>query len=107
MYLPHMTWEEVSILDRSVVVVVPFGSMEQHSLHLPLATDSLITQTITRHLEQEFPEGVLMLPVTWLVCSRHHMDFANSLPADTKTSMSVCENIVLGMSEHRFRNFIC
>ena len=41
MFLPEMTWQEVNACDRSTIVVVPFGAMEQHSLHLPLETDAL------------------------------------------------------------------
>jgi creatinine amidohydrolase/Fe(II)-dependent formamide hydrolase-like protein len=40
MLLEEMTREEVNGLDRSKVVVAPFGAMEQHSLHLPLETDA-------------------------------------------------------------------
>jgi hypothetical protein len=35
MLLSAMTWQEVDQLDRSTVVVVPFGAMEQHGPHLP------------------------------------------------------------------------
>ncbi len=106
MYLYNLASPQVSNLDRNMVVVVPFGSVEQHSLHLPLGTDSIIGEAIARRLEQELPERVLVLPMMWLGCSRHHMDFAGSLTAEIETFIDVGEQLVSSMAEHGFRNFI-
>ena len=106
MILYGLTSPQVSDLDRSTVVVIPFGSVEQHSLHLPLGTDSIIGEAIARRLEHELPEQVLLLPMTWLGCSRHHMDFAGSLTAEIDTFIAVGEQLVSSMAEHGFRNFI-
>jgi creatinine amidohydrolase len=106
MILYNLTSPQVSDLDRSIVVVIPFGSVEQHSLHLPLGTDSIIGEAIARRLEQALPEQVLLLPMMWLGCSRHHMDFAGSLTAEIETFIDVGEQLVSSMAEHGFRNFI-
>lgn len=106
MLLYGMTWEEVAKLDLHMVVVAPFGAVEQHSLHLPLGTDSILIEAIALRLEQRMPERVCVLPVTWLGCSRHHMDFAGSLTAEVDTFLEVGEQLVGSMTEHGFRNFI-
>ena len=106
MFLYELIWQQGANLDRSRVVLIPFGSVEQHSLHLPLGTDSIIGEAIARRLEQELPEQVLLLPFTWLGCSRHHMDFAGSLTAEIDTFIEVGEQLVSSMSEHGFRIFI-
>ena len=106
MFLYDLTWQQVSNLDRSTVVLIPFGAVEQHSLHLPLGTDSIIGEAIARRLEREFPEQVLVLPITWLGCSRHHMDFPGSLTAEIETFIGVGEQLVSSMADHGFRNFI-
>ncbi|HXH48125.1 MAG TPA: creatininase family protein [Terriglobia bacterium] len=106
MLLYDLTSPQVSELDRSTIVVIPFGSVEQHSLHLPLGTDSIIGEAIARRLEQALPDQVLLLPTTWLGCSRHHMDFARSLTAEIETFIDVGEQLVTSMAEHGFRNFI-
>ena len=39
-YLPHMTVPEVrSFLERSDMVIIPVGALEQHGDHLPIGTD--------------------------------------------------------------------
>jgi creatinine amidohydrolase len=106
MLLYGMTWDEVAKLDRQAVVVAPFGAVEQHSFHLPMGTDSILIEAIAKRLEQRIPERVCVLPVTWLGCSRHHMDFAGSLTAEVETFIEVGEQLVGSMSEHGFRNFI-
>lgn len=106
MMLYSMTWDEVSALDRRIVVVVPFGAVEQHSYHLPLGTDSILVESIAQRLEKQMPERVCVLPVMWLGCSRHHIDFAGSLTADMDTFIEVGEQLVGSMAEHGFRNFI-
>jgi creatinine amidohydrolase len=106
MLLNRMTWEEVARTDREIVAIVPFGALEQHSFHLPMGTDSILIDAVARRLEKQIPDQVCVLPVTWLGCSRHHMDFAGSLTATVDTFLAVGEEIVSSMAEHGFRRFI-
>ena len=47
--LAEMTWEEVRDLDRSrAVAILPVGAVEAHGPHLPLGTDIVIAQAMTR-----------------------------------------------------------
>jgi creatinine amidohydrolase len=106
MLLYNLTWEEVAQLDRGMVVLTPFGAVEQHSYHLPLGTDAILAEAIAQRLEQRIPEHVLVLPTVWLGCSRHHMDFTGSLTADVETFGKVGEDLVGSMAEHGFRSFV-
>src|SRR5665213_1137336 len=89
MFLPEMTWQLVNELDRSTVVVVPFGAMEQHGAHLPLETDSLIGQEIARRLDEKCGGRLLVLPCQWLGLSTHHMSFAGTLSASVDTYLAL------------------
>ena len=73
MRLGEMTWQEVNSLDRATVVLVPFGAMEQHGAHLPLETDALIGESISRRLDESCEGRLLVLPTQWLGLSTHHM----------------------------------
>ncbi len=106
MQLYEMTWEEVAKLDRSMVVVVPIGAVEQHSHHLPLGTDTILAEAIALRLGHEIPDRVLITPAVWLGCSRHHMDFPGSLTAEIDTFIATGEQVVSSMAHHGFRNFI-
>jgi creatinine amidohydrolase len=98
MLLNGMTWEEVARLDRSLVVTVPFGAVEQHSFHLPMGTDSILIDAVAQRLERQ-------TSVTWLGCALH-MDFAGSLTAATDTFIQVGGQIVNSMFKHGFYRFI-
>ncbi len=61
MYLSELTWEEVRIyLEQNESLIVPLGVCEQHSKHLPLATDTLVAEHIANYPSQE--TGVLVAP---------------------------------------------
>jgi creatinine amidohydrolase len=106
MFLYSLTWEEVSKLDRSIVVIIPFGAVEQHSYHLPLGTDSIIAEAIAARLERQMPDRALIVPTNWLGCSKHHMQFAGSLTAEIETFVDLGEQIVCSLAQHAFRNFL-
>lgn len=106
MIIYNLTWKEVSNLDRQTVVVVPFGTVEQHSLHLPLGSDSIIAEAIARRLEIRLPNEILVLPVIWLGCSHHHMDFPGSLTTEIDTFIKTGEAVVTSLIKHQFGNFI-
>jgi creatinine amidohydrolase/Fe(II)-dependent formamide hydrolase-like protein len=61
LFLAEMTWEEVNSYDRAAIVVAPFGAMEQHSFHLPLETDALIAQELSRRLDAACGGRLLIL----------------------------------------------
>lgn len=45
-YMNEMTWQEFNEKKRQVIIL-PVGSTEQHSFHLPLSTDSVIAEKIS------------------------------------------------------------
>lgn len=57
------------------VFVAPLGALEQHGLHLPLATDTLIVSEIARRVEARLPDQVVLTPTQWLGHSPHHARF--------------------------------
>ncbi|HEY3439504.1 MAG TPA: creatininase family protein [Paludibaculum sp.] len=74
MRLEHARWPDLpSLSDR--IFVVPLGSLEQHGLHLPVFTDSLIIGNIAERVETLRSDRVVMLPVQWLGHSPHHRKF--------------------------------
>lgn len=56
--MSEMTWEEYAACVPKGFVILPVGSTEQHSRHLPLGVDSIITGNIARALAQDLPAVV-------------------------------------------------
>jgi creatinine amidohydrolase len=101
-----MTWQEVDSCDRSTIVVVPFGAMEQHSLHLPLETDALIAQELSRRLDAACNGTLLILPTQWLGFSPHHMSFSGTLTASASTFMEMANQILSSIAHAGFLNLL-
>lgn len=66
--LEELTSAEFSrLVERKPLVIVPFGSTEEHGSHLPLCTDSFQAEAVARRLAEEF-DAVLCPPVRYGLC---------------------------------------
>jgi creatinine amidohydrolase len=53
MKLNELTWKEAEAkIAADALVLVPVGAIEQHGWHLPLSTDSMIVEEVTRRLAE-------------------------------------------------------
>jgi creatinine amidohydrolase len=106
MKLEELTSPEVAELSRDVVVVVPVASVEQHSLHLPVYTDSMILEEVVRRLDRRMPDDVLILPVMWLGYSQHHMKYPGTISAGSETHAALMMDIVSSVVDHGFKRVL-
>ncbi|MBN9629543.1 MAG: creatininase family protein, partial [Actinobacteria bacterium] len=44
-------------IEPGALVIVPVGSTEQHGLHLPFDTDTLIAEAVARGVAEQMPPG--------------------------------------------------
>ena len=106
-----MNWDqlkspEIDALDRSIPVILPVAAIEQHGLHLPLATDRMIVEYFCQQLHKDIPEKVLILPVMSVGYSEHHLDFPGSLSLQHETFQRQAEDILGSVALHGFKNLI-
>lgn len=105
MILAKMTWQEVSELDRDIVVLIPTGSLEQHGPHLPLFTDTHLATAVAAGVEDRLPSKVLLTPPLWLGASAHHLAFPGTLSASFEAYEAAIHSIVESLEPHGFRKF--
>jgi creatinine amidohydrolase len=94
-------WTELERLARQeMVALVPLGSMEQHGLHLPFSTDTVIVTELARRVEHHLPNLTLRLPTMWLGHSQHHLAFPGSISLDPRPYADmvkgICQSLVTG-----------
>jgi creatinine amidohydrolase len=106
MFLAEMTWQQVHALDRSTVVLAPFGAMEQHGPHLPLETDSLIATELARRVDEECGRRLLVLPTQWLGLSTHHMSFSGTITASVETYLALATEIIGSITQAGFKQIL-
>src|SRR5688572_20752276 len=106
MLLKTATWREIDGLDRNVIIIAPFGAMEQHGPHLPLETDARIAEELVHQIDAAMSSDVLILPVQWAGYSPHHMDFAGSMTLTAETFLRVAVETVGSIAKAGFRRFL-
>jgi len=104
-YLPHMTVPEVeAFLDKSDMVIIPVGALEQHGNHLPIGTDFLNGVERCKLIAQE--RDILVAPVLMVGQSPYHMGFAGSVSLKAETIIDVHLQAVESLIHHGFKRFI-
>ena len=106
MLLAEMTWQQVNELDRSTVVLVPFGAMEQHGLHLPLETDAFIATELAERVDRACDGKLLVLPTQWLGLSTHHMSFPGTITASVETYLALAAEIISSVAQAGFERIL-
>ena len=107
MILAEMTSPEIDALPRDIVVLMPVASCEQHSLHLPVFTDSMIGGEVALRTHRLVPDDVLILPVQWLGYSQHHIRYPGTLSAISETPFGTDDGYCRLNGRIRFlRNFL-
>ncbi len=53
LFIENLTWPEYAEASSNGVLILPIGSTEQHSLHLPLAVDSIISNNLAVNLAEK------------------------------------------------------
>ncbi|MEM2006055.1 MAG: creatininase family protein [Sulfolobales archaeon] len=103
-YLGELTWDEAKdAINSSDFIILPTGSFEQHGLHLPLLTDSIRAEAISRLLALKAKEEGLKVYLLSLVpygVSEHHIRFPGTVSLDPETYVRVIESIGKSLAFH-------
>ncbi|MHB8190335.1 MAG: mycofactocin biosynthesis peptidyl-dipeptidase MftE [Ferrimicrobium sp.] len=75
-------------------LVVPIGSLEQHGPHLPIDTDTRITNALVAELERQRGEAILVAPTIAISASDEHRSFCGTLSIGTGLLGAVVAEIV-------------
>jgi len=103
----EMTWPLLRAVPRDkVVVVAPIAACEQHSLHLPTFTDTILVTGVAETLEKQLPQQVLLLPTLWFGASHHHLPFGATLSATVDLHVQMIREILLPLLEDGYLRFL-
>lgn len=107
MRLQDMSWPSVaSAASRDLPVVAPIAAVEQHGVHLPVFTDSMLLGEVVRRASESLGDRVVWAPLMWLGNSHHHMDFAGTLSASPRTYLDMLASLVEDLLAHGFRRIV-
>lgn len=101
----ELTREESATIARDGLLVLPVGATEQHGPHLPVGTDSMGVEHVTRSaavaVADRFP--VAVAPTLWYGSSPHHLPFGGTLSLTAGTFLAVLMDIGRSIAGASFR----
>ncbi len=108
-FFGELSSEEVDrIASQEAMVLIPIGSFEQHGQHLPLATDSIISQEVTRlvaeRINHEFP--VLVFPQIPFGKSTEHASRPGTISLETEVLTNLLRNICKNLAKNGFKKIV-
>lgn len=97
------TYKEVS--ESGVkIVILPIGSHEQHSLHLPYCTDTVIISSVANEVARRM--NAFLLPCLSYSSSMEHRGFIGSVWLTPSTLRLVVQDIVKSLYFHEVRKIV-
>jgi creatinine amidohydrolase/Fe(II)-dependent formamide hydrolase-like protein len=104
--LDKLTWPEVkaAIDGGRDTLVMALGATEQHGLHMPLATDSLLGDHMAQLLAARI--DAFVAPTLRVGCSEHHVGFAGTMSISETTMHAVVADLVRSLLSGGFRRIV-
>lgn len=103
MYLETMTMSEFD-QKRGHAVIVPFGSIEEHSSHLPLSTDTITAYELSRAAGEK-TEVLVAPPVYYGVC-RSTKEHPGTISISAHILRKLTKEIIKGFVRQGCRRFV-
>jgi creatinine amidohydrolase len=103
----NQTWKEArEAIARGVVVILPIGSTEAHGPHLPLSTDVIISEEMSRRAAERLSaRGIetLVLPAISYSVTDFSLDFPGTISIKKDTAAALIRDICISLYEQGAR----
>lgn len=97
-----------SLSDKSTPVIVPVAAIEQHGPHLPVATDTMLTNAVAKRAAEQIVQqrAILVTECVWSGLSEHHMAFGATLTLDFASFCDLIGGVVRSLKRHGFHRVL-
>ncbi len=105
MLLENLNYLEVeTYLEQKDIILVPVGSVEQHSAYGLIGTDFLAAEGIAGMVGKAM--NILVAPTICYGISPHHMAFKGTVTLQTDTFVAVVADVVHSLVAHGFKRIV-
>ena len=106
----YLNWQEIESIakEKRSTVIWPFGAVEQHGPHLPLATDSIFVDEIINEVLKLFSSDIPLkkLPTQYIGFSPEHKGFPGTISLSSNLISSMIKEVGGQLSEMGFKRLI-
>jgi len=103
----ELSWPEMrEAIKHQPVVLIPFGAVEDHGLHLPLNTDNIIVEAICLESARRSEGEILVMPTVSYGLDEHHMDFPGTISIEMRTLMGYLSDVAISVARHGFTHIL-
>lgn len=103
--LENLSYPEVEeYLKRKDIILVPTGSVEQHSPYGLIGTDFITAEAVARRIAEAM--HILVAPTVNYGVSPHHMAFTGTVSLTPDTMTLLISNIIESFVSHGFRRIV-
>ena len=103
----ELTWPEMrQAIAQQPVVLLPFGTIEDHGPHLPINTDNVIVEAICLEAARRAAGDVLLMPLVAYGLDEHHMDFHGTVSVDIQTLLAYVADVASSVARHGFTHVL-
>ena len=104
MLLEHLSFPQVERLPRDLPILIPFGSVEEHGPHLPLATDVYTIYRVAELASRSLP--LLVAPPVYYGLCRSTSDHPGTVSLRGETLRALALDLLRGFRRQGFRFFV-
>ena len=103
----ELTWPEMrEAIAQQPIVLLPFGTVEDHGPHLPINTDNVIVEAICLEAARRAGGDVLVMPLVAYGLDEHHMDFPGTVSVDMQTLLAYVADVAISAARHGFTHVL-
>ena len=106
----YLSWPEVKNISKDTrsTIIWPFGAVEQHGPHLPLATDSIFVDEIICEVINLIPSEIPIkkIPTQYMGFSPEHKGFDGTISLSSNLLTLMIKEVGVQLSEMGFKRLI-
>ncbi len=106
----YLSWPEVENISKDLrsTIIWPFGAVEQHGPHLPLATDSIFVDEIICEVLKLIPSDkpIKKLPTQYLGFSPEHKGFDGTISLSSNLITLMIKEVGVQLADMGFKRLI-
>jgi len=103
----ELTWPEMrEAIAQQPVILLPFGTIEDHGHHLPINTDNVIVEALCLETARRAPGEILVMPLVSYGLDEHHMDFPGTVSVDMQTLLELVSEVAISVARHGFSHIV-